>query len=115
MIGKDFVRVACVLLIGVVATVGIAVRATAALQAAPSAERTIDSEDAMLIVENDELGVCEIVAAGDAAANAGQCRKCKDRPWCGCTYTHQGRVLQRTTCDPCCYWDYWLQLEVCLD
>ncbi len=28
-----------------------------------------------------------------------RCKKCKDRPWCGCTLNGAPRI----SCDPCCY------------
>ena len=37
------------------------------------------------------------------------CKKCKDRPWCGCTLDGAPRI----SCDPCCYDTY--PFMTCLD
>jgi hypothetical protein len=44
----------------------------------------------------DEFGAIE---DGSADLVPGGCRRCKDRPWCECTYQGHPRI----SCDPCCY------------
>jgi hypothetical protein len=48
--------------------------------------------------------------ATQASAGGVHCKKCTDRPWCGCTYNGMPRV----SCNPCCYGNLGT-VQVCLD
>lgn len=57
------------------------------------------------------VGSYALLGGNDAEAKppGPHCKRCKDRPWCGCTYNGAPRI----SCDPCCYDTYpW---PTCLD
>ena len=40
-----------------------------------------------------------LLGPADMEPVAPGCKRCKDQPWCACTYNG----AQRVSCDPCCY------------
>ncbi len=54
--------------------------------------------DAQISSESDAPTVDDCVVPEEATAPPG-CKKCKGRPWCGCTLNGAPRI----SCDPCCY------------
>ena len=50
-----------------------------------------------------------LLGPADMQPVAPGCRRCKDQPFCGCTY--QG--MPRISCDPCCYVNN-IGVQICL-
>src|SRR5262245_59984435 len=66
--------------------------------------------------ESDQLNYTPAVARESTTDTsvvlvaAAKCKRCQDRPWCGCTYNG----LPRVSCNPCCYGNLGIQ-QICLD
>lgn len=54
---------------------------------------------AVALIVGLAAGSYALLGGNNAEAMPPGCKKCKDRPWCGCTLNGAPRI----SCDPCCY------------
>lgn len=80
---------------------------TVVSSASPTIFASLGTPDAVAAAPGASDGQC--TEAPDASTAARPCKKCQDRPWCGCTYNG----LPRISCNPCCYGN--ITAQICLD